>query len=151
MNRKDLSRAFKALLMEFGTHRAALEVLRARGVTRVSERDLSEYAKTRHDRTPPVHIVAELEGDCGKPIVSGAMQASVRGVSVGVLDLSLMASQAVMQAAMAGNHVTEANSDRIITPRELDEITAKLRKVISQAEALITELTAQAQAPMAAE
>ncbi len=104
---------------------------------RVSPQKLSDYGNPNSPLFMPIDVVADLQADCGKDIVSASLSRQFRatGPCTDLLNATMDVSEAVLAQQCA---VRAALADGAMSQRELDEIAQH----IAQAEAALDNMRA---------
>jgi hypothetical protein len=144
----DLKTTFRALRRRIGKQDAAASL------TRVSQQHISRYEALGEDDAeyfPPIDVIADLERECGEPIVTRRLAELSRHVLVCLpqvgdrhAPLGRVSAEALKEVGDVFSTLGEQLSDGIFTSvedrllgREIDEAIVKLLQLKAQAHAVV--------------
>lgn len=121
--------------------------LHAAAVTRGSESRISEYGAPNHmDRFPAIDQVADLEQDCGLPIITAAL-ADLHGFDLVRRDEATKAigihahfARIIRETRDVELQMAEAMADGSVTDQERAQIIHECQEAITALQALVAEL-----------
>lgn len=139
--RAALKSAFRAALREAGGGESFAHA------TRVGQPHLSRYGSPDTADFPPVDVVLDLEADLGQPAVTATLAALQgfrleRETAVAAASPQSAAARIVSGAADAFRCVHEALADGRLTPRERNEVAARLSELRGMVQGLADALAA---------